>query len=343
MNHESKKEEGMGRPEAFAEIVTRDKKMLSIFRSIEAVAKTSEPVLITGETGVGKELLAKAIHRLSGLKGRFVAINVAGLDDNVFSDTLFGHIKGAYTGADQVRGGLLERSAGGTLLLDEIGYLSIPSQVKLLRLLQEGEYMPLGCDEIKRTDARIVSTTNVDLWAFKRAGKFREDLNFRLRTHHINIPPLRERLEDIPILVDHFLDSAARTLSKKTPRAPMELIKLLSHYSFPGNVRELQSMVFDAVSRHRSKILSLEVFRYHMAQNQGDLVRPIEPAPKEISAITYSGKFPTIKQMSQMLVTEAMKRAKGNKANAAAMLGISRQALSKRLKKLDRDFDAGDS
>jgi DNA-binding NtrC family response regulator len=155
--------EDLENPEAFQEIITKDKKMFSIFQYIESIAGSSQPVLIQGETGVGKELIARAVHRLSRPKGAFVAVNVAGLDDNVFSDTLFGHVKGAFTGADRDRSGLIEKASSGTLFLDEIGDLSSSSQVKLLRLLQEREYFPLGLDEPRKTNARIVASTLADL------------------------------------------------------------------------------------------------------------------------------------------------------------------------------------
>jgi len=319
-------------PEAFAEIITHNAEMLAIFRYIESIAQACQPVLITGETGVGKELIAKCIHRLSKVKGNLVIVNVAGLDDNMFSDTLFGHAKGAFTGAEQERHGLVEQAAGGTLFLDEIGDLSPASQVKLLRLLQEGEYLPLGQDEPRYTDAFILTATNEDLWKLQRAGKFRKDLNFRLRTHHINIPPLCERMDDIQILVDHFMEEAARVLKKKRPTPPKELFTLLRTYSFPGNIRELRAMVYDAVSRHKSKILSLDVFKAHIAREQENRVRPTEPEVDEASPFKYLKELPTIKQATRMLVNEAMRRANNNQSIAAGMLGISQPALSKRLK-----------
>ncbi|MBW2605876.1 MAG: sigma-54-dependent Fis family transcriptional regulator [Deltaproteobacteria bacterium] len=325
-------EDKIKKPEAFAEIITNSKEMLTIFLYIESIAQTSQPVLITGETGVGKELIAGSIHSLSGLKGRFITVNAAGLDDNLFSDTLFGHIKGAFTGADKARRGLVEKASGGTLFLDEIGDLSPASQVKLLRLLQEGEYLPLGLDEPRKTDVRIVVATNQDLWALQEAGKFRKDLIFRLRIHQIHIPPLRERLEDIPLLVDHFLGEAARNLKKKKPALPKELFKLLGTYSFPGNVRELQAMVFDAVSRHKTRILSLKVFKSHIAREQKDRIVSTEVESEETDLLTFPRKLPTIKQATRLLVAEAMKRADRNQSIAAGMLGISHQALSKRLK-----------
>ena len=244
-------------PEAFSGIVTDNEKMLSVFRYIEAVARTSQPVLITGETGVGKELIAAVIHKLSGLNGPYTAVNVAGLDDHIFSDTLFGHVRGAFTGADRNRPGLLEKTSNGTLFLDEIGELSPSSQVKLLRLVQDGDYLPLGLDNPRHANARIVTATNLDLRSLQDSGKFRKDLFYRLRTHHIHIPPLRERMDDIPILVDHFLEEASHAVDKKKPTPPKELFTLLGIYDFPGNIRELQGMVFDAVSNHSSKILSI--------------------------------------------------------------------------------------
>jgi transcriptional regulator with PAS, ATPase and Fis domain len=317
----------------FEKIITKDKKLLSIFHYIESIAQTSQPVLITGETGVGKELIAKSIHPLSGRKGRFLTVNVAGLDDSVFSDTLFGHAKGAFTGADQVRHGLIEQTKGGTLFLDEIGDLSTMSQVKLLRLIQEGEYMPLGVDEIKKTDVRIVLSTNKDLWSLQRAGKFRKDLNFRIRTHHINIPPLRERMDDIPLLVNYFLDKTAYTLGKKTPKPPAELFKLLQGYSFPGNVRELQTMIFDAVSINDTKTLSLKFFKARIKEASINNKVEWNNDKNETSSILFPEKLPTIKQVTELLVEEAMRRANYNQSAAAKILGVSQQALSKRIKK----------
>ena len=319
------------RTDAFAGIVTRDAKMLAIFQYVEAIAATFQPVLIRGETGVGKELVARALHRLSGLGGGFVAVNVGGLDDNVFSDTLFGHIRGAFTSADRDRSGLIEQAAGGTLFLDEIGDLSPASQVKLLRLLQEGEYMPLGMDVPKQTDARIVASTNVSLRSLERTGRFRKDLGYRLRTHQIYIPPLRERLDDLPLLVDHFLARAALALNKPRPELPDALVPVLRAHTFAGNVRELESMIFDALSRHRSGPLALDVFHSHIQRERAGGQDPqTPPAPAEL---VFPARLPTIREATQSLVAEALKRANGNQTLAAATLGISQQALSKRLRR----------
>jgi len=324
-------------PEAFSEMVTNSPIMRSIFQYIESISVSPRPILITGETGVGKELVSKAIHRLSQRKGAFVPVNVAGLDDSVFADTLFGHRKGAFTGADQTRSGLVEQASGGSLFLDEIGDLSPASQVKLLRLLQEGEYFPLGSDVGKRSDARVMVATNQDIQALQESGKFRKDLYYRLCCHQIHIPPLRERREDLPLLLDHFIEKASETLGKKKPTPPRELLTLLSTYGFPGNIRELQSIILDAVSSHKSGKLSMEVFKSYIRQKQPTLdIDSKHLLQGERLMVSFSEPLPTLKQTEQLLISEAMKRARRNQATAAQLLGITRQALNKRLKQGDQ-------
>jgi DNA-binding NtrC family response regulator len=316
-------------PEAFAGVISISKTMRSIFQYVEAVARSKEPLLITGESGAGKGLIANAAHRLSGCAGPLVAVNVGGLDDAMFTDTLFGHIKGSYTGADQPRSGMVEQAADGTLFLDEIGDLSNASQVKLLRLLQEGDYFPLGSDRSKKLRARVIASTHQDLAQKQARGEFRKDLFYRLRTHHIHLPALRERKEDLPLLFDYFLDEAARTLGKDKPASPPELMPLLSHYDFPGNVRELRSLVFDALAQSTSPVLSLKFF-HEIGGNQSQ-----SPASRPAPAENYFGTaetLPSIHQAVSLLITEAMKRAKGNQSIACRLLGISQPALSKRLK-----------
>lgn len=207
----------LDKPELFSKIITAHKDMRAVFQYIEAIAETVRPVLITGESGVGKELVAQAIHRASGRKGEFVAVNIAGLDDNVIADTLFGHKKGAYTGANDSRTGLVEKAKNGTLFLDEIGDLSTASQTKLLRLLQEREYMPLGSDMAKKSSARVIAATHHDLVKMQDTGKFRKDLFYRLKGHSIQIPPLRDRHGDLPLLITHFVNEAVSSLGKKRP------------------------------------------------------------------------------------------------------------------------------
>ena len=323
-------------PKAFAEIITASTSMRAIFQYVEAVAASPRPVLITGETGVGKELMARAVYAVSNRQGAFVPVNVAGLDDNVFADTLFGHKKGAFTDAHEARSGLIEQASGGALFLDEIGDLSIASQVKLLRLLQDGEFFPLGSDMAKRTDARIVVATNQDLDGLLATGKFRKDLYYRLGDHHIHLPPLRERPEDLPLLVEYFLEKSSETLGRKKPTTPDELITLLSAYHFPGNIRELESMVFDAVSSHKSGKLSMNSFKMHISKKEAKSAESLTAsAASEKILIAFSAKLPTLKQAEHLLIDEALRRSNGNQSIAALSLGISRQALNKRLHKTD--------
>lgn len=320
-------------PEAFSSIVTASPKMSAVFQYCEVIAESQQPVIIIGETGVGKELVARAIHELSGVDGKFVPVNIAGLDDNMFSDTLFGHKKGAFTGADRARSGLIAQAAGGTLFLDEIGDLSEASQVKLLRLLQEQEYYPVGSDIPLVSDARIVAATNRDLREMTMSKTFRNDLYFRLCSHQVQIPPLRERREDIPLLIDFFFKAAAQIFRKNMPSYPPELVTLLSSYDFPGNIREMKAMVFDAVARHISGVLSLERFR-EVIGSMPFLSVSESPLSHRLNdwLIQSGGRFPKVREVEEMLIDEAMKLAKGNQGIAAALLGFTRQTLNKRLK-----------
>ena len=322
----------------FAPIITRSKKMHRLFHYLESVASSDQPMQISGETGVGKELFARAIHTLSGRLGQFVPVNIAGLDDLMFSDTLFGHRKGAFTGADQSREGLISRATGGTLFLDEIGDLNAASQVKLLRLLQENEYYPIGSDVSKQCNARVIVATNRDLPEMIKAGEFRKDLYYRLCVHSCHVPPLRERLEDIPLLLDHFLESAAHAMNKKTPAYPDELVDCLLSYSFPGNVRELQAMLYDVVAQHNSHRLSLTFFRKKIGPASPPPDLPLEPSQAEGQGEMklFFDRFPTLKGAEEFLISRALAIAHGNQGRAAALLGITRQALNNRLTRKQR-------
>ncbi len=326
-------------PEAFEEIITRCDTIKSIFKYIEAIATTPLPILITGETGTGKELFAKAIHKVSGRKGELVPVNVAGVDDNFFSDTLFGHKKGAFTGADIDRKGLIEKAENGTLFLDEIGDLKMESQVKLLRLLQEGNYYPLGSDIAKLSNARIIVATHRDIKSMQGNNEFRQDLYYRLKSHHIKIIPLRERKIDLPYLIDHFITKASEQLHKKRPAVPKELYTLLSNYSFPGNIRELEGIIFDAISLHTSGILSLEIIRNKISEFNENISGKVNHvnSSSELNdiLINFPGKFPTLKDAEELIIDEALRRAEGNQTIAADLLGISRRALNNRLRRAD--------
>ena len=318
-------------PAAFAPIVTEDDDMLSLFRYMEAVARTPQPVLVTGETGTGKELFARALHDASGRSGNFVAVSVSGLDDIAFSDTLFGHKRGAFTGAESKRDGLIKTAQNGTIFLDEIGDLSESSQVKLLRLLQEKEFYPLGEDHPVNTNARVVCATNVDLLSAIKDGKFRLDLYYRLRSHHIQIPSLRQRIGDLPALIEHLVAKAAKDFERTPPSVPVELYTLLKQYAFPGNIRELEGMIFDAVARQQGTALSLASFHTAIGNNSAE---QLILAPAEMASGAGWGDdqpLPTLKEAEDQLIQAALTRAEGNQGIAATLLGITRQALNKRL------------
>ncbi len=315
-------------PETFSDIITQSSNMQAVFRYIESIAKSTQPILITGESGTGKECLAKACHLSGNKKGKLVTVSAATLDEDTFAHTLFGHKQGAFAGADKSRQGLVEQAANGTLFLDDIGDLSIPNQVKLLRLLQEGEYYPLGSDKPRLLKARIITATHRDLDYMRGEGLFRKDLYYRLCTHHVKIPPLRSRKQDITLLLDYFLEVASKELGKTLPSYPPELPVLLSNYDFPGTVRELRSLVYDAVSRHQSRLLSMEVFR--------QVITPDKRKNNDVlSAVTFNPdiSLPSLADMVDQLIDEAMRRANNNQSLAARILGISQPALCKRLKK----------
>jgi DNA-binding NtrC family response regulator len=325
------REPQLHRPECFAPILARSPAMRALFRQVEAVAPSSEPVLIVGETGVGKELVARALHAASGRAGEMVAVNVAGIDETAFADTLFGHAKGAFTGADRDREGLIERAGEGTLFLDEIGDLGMDMQTKLLRLIQENEFFPLGSDFCRRSRCRVIAATNRDLRVRMREGRFREDLYYRLHGHLIRVPPLRERAGDIPLLVEHFLEEASASLGKPVPTVPKELVVHLSAYAFPGNVRELRAMVVDAVVRHDKGVLSLNSFHSHMDEAAREARQAKPAAGPADAAISFGRDLPTLEQATRTLIAEAIKRADGNQGAAARLLDISRRTISRHL------------
>jgi transcriptional regulator with PAS, ATPase and Fis domain len=318
-------EQELTKPEQFDEIITTDAAMFRLFAYLEAIATGSNPALITGETGTGKELIARAIHNLSGRRGPFVAVNVAGLDDTMFSDTLFGHRPGAFTGAVGTRKGMIEAAGRGTLFLDEIGDLSEASQVKLLRVLQEREYHTLGDDVPKRLEARVIAATHQDL------SRLRRDLYFRLRSYHVRIPPLRERLGDLPLLVNHIVREAAQDLGKQPPVVPERLYRVLGRYDFPGNIRELRAMVFDAVARHTTGPLPVDPFIESMGTHDvedDDTVRADVTRGDIISE-------PQWRDMERTNLLNALRRANwkiSGRGGAAELLHIKPSTLESRMK-----------
>jgi len=323
-------------PPHIPSIITQDREMNSLLRYVEVVSKSRQPVLISGETGVGKELVAKAVHSLSGLRGGFVSINIAGLDDQMFSDTLFGHRKGAFTGAINDREGLIMKADGGTIFLDEIGDLNELSQIKLLRLLQENEYYQLGSDKPLKSNIRLVAATNRNLKQCMQDGKFRKDLYYRLSTHQVSIPPLRKRPEDIPLLLDHFIRQAAKALGKGRLSYRKELVDFLVTYDFPGNIRELQSIIHDFVSRTTTSNLSTSLLRKIIEREQNPAQASLEHGTTasglESNGITFA-TFPTLKFAESYLIEKALELSRNNQGTAANLLGITRQALNNRLRR----------
>ncbi|WP_303721194.1 sigma-54 dependent transcriptional regulator [Malonomonas rubra] len=319
--------------QAFGHIVTRNPGMTAIFKYIEHLGASTQPVLILGETGTGKELLAKAVHDVSGLNGEYVAVDVSGLDDTMFSDTLFGHVKGAYTGAVGVRSGLLEKAAGGTIFLDEIGELSEASQVKLLRVLQEGIYYPLGSDQSKMNSARVVAATNKNLTALSgQDGEFRRDLYYRLSTHLIKVPPLRERPEDLPILIDHLVAEAAAGMGKECPQMSRKALQLLVRHPFYGNVRELKTYLYDAVARCQGEEITAAIIAERLPEEIGTVAEVFSTETGMVLEKIF-GHFPTLEELTEYCIDQALQATDDNQSQAAKLLGISKQALNKRVKK----------
>jgi len=325
--------EPLADPENFSEIITCNDRMMSIFKVIETLASSRQPVLITGETGVGKELIAQAIHRCSGLKGQMVTVNAAGLDDTMLADTLYGHKKGAYTGATESREGLIELAKGGTLFLDEIGDLSSASQIKLLRLLQQNEYYRLGSDVLHKSDARIIAASNGNFQSLLSTGVFRSDLYYRISAHSLHIPPLRERREDKLLLVEHFVAKTATSMLRTPPELSKDLRSALISYDFPGNVRELINMVHNAVTYNRTETLNLEDFP-GLAPGKSmprNIVRKLGNNQFALHGIFHD--FPSIDEVQTVLVEEAIALSNGNRSIAAKMLGVSRPTLQKKLER----------
>jgi DNA-binding NtrC family response regulator len=256
----------------------------------------------------------------------------------MFSDTLFGHKKGAFTGADQLREGLIVKAANGVILLDEIGDLGESSQIRLLRLIQEREFYPVGSDTPRKSETRIVCASNKNLKELVAQGRFRNDLYYRLNIHHVELPPLRNRKEDLPLLLEHFIRQAAKSLGINSPSYPKELMDLLVSYHFPGNVRELQGIVFDAVARSKAGKLSQEPFRQVMSAVRAPAVEPATfdiPGDDNRLGLLEAiwGHFPTLDEAESYLIDVAMNIAKKNQGTAATMLGLKRQTFNIRLKK----------
>jgi len=298
--------------QSFAGIIGRDAKMQELFETIREVAQANVPVLIQGESGTGKELVAAAIHNESPRADKqFVPVNCGALPDGLLESELFGHVKGAFTGAIRDKKGRFELADGGTIFLDEVGDLSPAMQVKLLRVLQEGTFEPVGSEKTIKVDVRVISATNKDLRQEMKAKRFREDLFYRLCVVPITLPPLRERRNDIPLLVEHFLRRACEQSGRQVPMVSDEAISILMDYDWPGNVRELQNALQFALIKCRGDIILPDHLPPTVTQGRS-VETPIRARRRKLDIQT---------------VSEALKKTNGNKVRAAKLLGVSRATL----------------
>ncbi|MBM4159981.1 MAG: sigma-54-dependent Fis family transcriptional regulator [Ignavibacteria bacterium] len=311
---------------SFAGIISQSAAMEATLNTAGRVALSKAPILIRGESGTGKELVAKAIHFASARKEKpFVAVNCAALNENILESELFGHEKGAFTGADRQRQGRFEAADGGTLFLDEIGDIPLSTQVRLLRVLQEQQFERVGGTETLSVDVRVIAATHKDLESMIRLGSFREDLFYRLNVVAIDLPPLRNRREDIPPLLEHFLQRYAHENKRKKTAFSREAWELLLRYDFPGNVRELQNIVQRAVILSRGETITTNDLPAIVKERKGE---------KELAALQKPTSLPErVEQLEKELVLEALRRSSGNQSQAAAELGISERNLRYRLKK----------
>ena len=313
--------EELGRRYEYDNIIGRSEPMQEIFATIERVAPTRATVLLAGESGVGKDLIARAIHFHSPRRDRpLVKINCTAIPENLMESELFGYEKGAFTGAVTSKPGKFEQADTGTVFLDEIGDVPGPIQVKLLRILQEREFERLGSNVTRHTDVRVIAATNQDLRAALEQGTFREDLYYRLNVVPLNIPPLRERKQDIPFLANHFIRKLAADSGSAVESITDAAMERLMAYHWPGNVRELENVIERSLVLCRGSQL-----------DAGDVRLESAPRPRSQNGQHFLPEGLTLDQYEQELIREALRRADGNKSHAARLLGLTRNALRYRL------------
>ncbi len=302
-------------------IIGKSAPMQSVFEMVRQVAQSRATVLIQGESGTGKELIAKAIHQLSPRTGsEFVPIHCAALAENLLESELFGHEKGAFTGASDKRIGRFEKASGGSLFLDEISEINSSVQVKILRALEERQIERVGGDQLIDVDTRLIAATNRDLQAMVEEGDFREDLFYRLYVVVINLPPLRERGDDILLLLNHYLNIFCEENQKSIKGFTPEAYDILSDYDWPGNIRELRNLVERMVVLCQQELIGIN-----------DI--PINIRNPDIESVSMSKNL-TVNQMEHEMILQALNNTNGNRTQAAAILGISRRTLHRKLNKL---------
>jgi two-component system response regulator PilR (NtrC family) len=326
----------------FASIIGRSDSMLAVFRMIESIARTSSTVLVTGESGTGKELVARAIHFNSLRRDRpFVALNCGAIPETLLESELFGHMRGAFTGADTNKKGLVEMAERGTIFLDEIGEMNVTMQVKLLRVLQERRYRRLGGTEESTADIRVVAATNQDLEKRVAEGKFREDLYYRINVIPLQLPPLRERPDDVPLLADHFLEKHSARAGKTVRGIAQEALERLVAYGWPGNVRELENVIERCVALEQTPVILADTLPAHIRVGAAAGTSKLEPLP----AIAAAGTLPELgegfnleargEDFYRHYIALALERAGGVQVKAAEMLGMSFRSFRYYAKKFE--------
>ncbi len=312
----------------FDSIITRNAEMERVINTAGRVAQSKSTVLILGESGTGKELIAKSIHYASGRKDKpFITVNVASLSENLIESELFGHEKGSFTGAINKRIGRFEEADGGTLFIDEVGDIPMAAQVKLLRTIQFGEFQRLGSGQTLQADVRIIAATHKNLEAMIEEGTFRQDLYYRLNVVPILLPPLRERKEDIPLLVGSFIKKHSSGTGKRIEGISKEALDQLVKYNFPGNIRELENIIERASVLCRGELITVEDLpETGREKNGGGVFDPVN---------LDAGYEEKMKAFEKALIEEALKRSGGNKSAAARMIGITERHLRSRLERLD--------
>ncbi len=322
--------------EAFKNIVGRSVAMQKIYEIIKMVAPTDMTILLRGESGTGKDLIARAIHELSTRKdGPYVAVNCPTVPEQILESELFGYKKGAFTHATQNKKGLFQEANGGTIFLDEIGDIQPNLQTKLLRVLQEKEIKPLGDTKTVKVDVRVIASTNQDLEAKMKDGSFREDLFYRLNVVPIEVPPLRQRKEDIPLLVEHFLEKYSRELNKPRKRVSPELMEMFLHYDWKGNVRELENVIVRGILFSIDEEIQPQHVGFHGKNKKGvwctrvDFTLPYREAKEEV-----------LREFHHRFIGNLLERTSGNISQAARLCGIERQALQHLIKRYKIDVDA---
>jgi DNA-binding NtrC family response regulator len=337
LRHESGELDGLVQHEGFEGIIAGSEPMRKILRAVKTVAASNLPILVTGESGTGKELIATAVHKISPRASkRFVAINCASESENLLEDQLYGHVRGAFTGAEKDRQGVFEYADGGTIFMDEIGDMPLAMQAKLLRVLETGEVVRLGSNEPRKTDVRIVSATNRDLKEMVAAGKFREDLYFRVNGSHVHVPPLRERREDIPRIVRHAVERFASQFfpdgNGSSPDVTAAAMMRLTSYHWPGNVRQLlnvvQNMLATALADERRPGEAVTLDVRHIPED----ITSAQSSDDEPGAASGSLAGASLQQIEKRAIRETLRLTGGNREKAASLLGIGERTLYRKLK-----------